>query len=185
MQLGSLHGVSRHGRRTGLIVLAVVLGVATGCGARSSSMHSERVILVRRHASPADTVWRRFNARAADLGLTLSELHPREGILQFDWITAPGDARLYLRCPNVGAPGSASLRMRIRIVPDKDGSRVILSSLVRATTSNACESTGRFERWLLGRLDVGPPQSADDEALNPFGCGSDDPSSCGHSPRDP
>lgn len=134
-----------------LTLVSAAILIPVGCASRLPESGG-RLIVVKGLAEPPESVWDRLADGARDLGLILTELRPEEGVLQFDWITAPGDARFYLRCNAEGSVGSAFLRPRIRVHATEGGSRIVVSAEVRATTTSACESTGHFENWLLGRL---------------------------------
>lgn len=139
-----------------IALIALVLGSTTACGASSSSRSTARLFIEGASSELSLLVWDQLSDRARELGLVLTELHPEKGLLKFDWITAPGDARLYLRCDVRGSVGSASLRPTLRVESLDDGVRIVISSEVRATTPALCESNGRFERWLLGQLHPAP-----------------------------
>lgn len=156
------------------VVLAVLV---TACGGRLLNGPDTRIIIERGMDESTRTVWNRLSERARELGLILTEVRPDEGIIQFDWITAPGDARLYLQCDVYGSVGSAFLRPRIRIYAAEDGSRVVVTSEVRATTTETCQSNGRFETWLLGRLDASPEFPIDEQAGSPAAGEAMDPDS--------
>ncbi|HEX6940061.1 MAG TPA: hypothetical protein VF158_11670 [Longimicrobiales bacterium] len=129
---------------------AILLGA---CGVRMFDRWDGRPVIRRHVAAPADALWARLRERMPSLGLVVVEIRPEDRLVEFDWVTAPGDGRLYLRCREPGPIGSASLKPRIAVVPDAGGSTLVIGSRVRATRPVACESTGQFEEWLLGRLE--------------------------------
>ncbi|HEX7118742.1 MAG TPA: hypothetical protein VF212_08145 [Longimicrobiales bacterium] len=135
-------------------ILAVGSAVAlAGCGVRMLDRWEGRPVIRRHVPAPPDALWARLRARAEELGLVVVEVRPEDGIIELDWMTAPGDGRLYLRCRPAGPIGSASLKPRIAIFPAETGSTLVIGSRVRATTPAACESNGQFEGWLLDRLE--------------------------------
>ncbi len=91
----------------------------------------------------------------------MARIRPEDRVIEFDWVTAPGDGRLYLRCRTPGPIGSASLKPRVSVVPEPGGSALIIGSQVRATTPSTCESTGQLEGWLMDRLEPAIAAAAD------------------------
>ena len=134
--------------------LALALGPAiAGCAVHAIDRWDGRPVVRHHVAAPADSVWSRIQDTTSGLGLVVAEVHPERRIIEFDWVTAPGAGRLYLRCDAAGAIGSASLKARIQVVGVGQGSVVIIGTRVRATVPVPCESTGQFESWLLDRLE--------------------------------
>lgn len=143
-------------------VLAFVLAIA-GCGVHVIDRWGGRPV-VRRHVdAPVDSLWARIQDTAPRLGLVVTAIHPEKRIVEFDWVTAPGDGRLYLRCRGADVVGSASFQPRVHVVREGEGSAVIIGTLVRATIPASCESTGQFESWLLDRLEPAIAAAAGDE----------------------
>jgi hypothetical protein len=134
------------------IVTLTLAALVSGCGHRLLDRWSGEPILAYRVAAPADSLWIRIAERARALDLVVAGIHPGDRIVQFDWVTTPGDGRLYLRCGGEGVVGSASLRPRVRVRDTGDGSEVVISTEVRATAASGCRSNGHFEEWLLGRF---------------------------------
>lgn len=143
------------------LALAFAVGA---CGVRSVGSRDGRPVLRRHVDAPADTLWTRIHESTSRLGLVVTAVHPDQRIIELDWVTAPGDGRLYLRCRERGAIGSASLKHRIRVVEEGEGSALVIDTRIRTTIPAACESTGHFESWLLGRL--GPAITAAVEAAS-------------------
>lgn len=136
------------------LALSVALGATiAGCAMRAIDRWDGRPVVRHHVAAPADSVWTRIQDTTPGLGLVVAEIHPERRIIEFDWVTAPGDGRLYLRCDAAGAIGSASLKTRIQVLGAGQGSVVIIGTQVRATVPASCESTGQFESWLLDRLE--------------------------------
>lgn len=144
-------------------VLALLLAIA-GCGIHMIDRWGGRPV-VRRHVdAPADSLWARIQDTAPRLGLVVTAIHPEKRIVEFDWVTAPGDGRLYLRCSGADVVGSASFQPRIHVVREGEGSAVVIGTRVRATIPAPCESTGQFESWLLDRLEPAIAAAAGDES---------------------
>lgn len=139
-----------HAVRIAVLAYTVALG---GCGVRIFDGWDGRPVLRRHVAAPPDALWARLSRRAMEIGLIVAEIRPDDRVIEFDWITAPGDGRLYLRCRGGGPIGSASLRPRVSVVSAPNGSALVIGTQVRATMPAACESTGQLEGWLLGRLE--------------------------------
>lgn|SRR5690606_18705015 len=137
----------------GVVLLALATTGVGGCGARLFERWDGRPVVTRQVPVPADRLWRPLVERAAALGLVIAEVRPEDRMIRFDWITAPGDGRLYLRCRAAGPIGSASLRPRLSVRPSRGGSVVVIESEVRATTTRACASTGQLEGWLLRQFE--------------------------------
>ncbi|HEX7051044.1 MAG TPA: hypothetical protein VF188_12625 [Longimicrobiales bacterium] len=154
---------------TGALVATVL---CAACGAHLFDHWRGRPVLTRATAVPADRLWDRLARRAGALDLVLTAVQPDRRLIEFDWITAPGDGRIYLRCTPAGPIGSASLRPRVMVRPSPTGSVVIIATEVRATTSATCESTGQFEDWLFGRLE---PAIAEAAASSDAGAVTDRP----------
>ncbi|MBI4408846.1 MAG: hypothetical protein HY561_04000 [Gemmatimonadetes bacterium] len=144
--------------RIGRVAVLAVLGL-TGCGLHFFDRFDGRPVRARQIAAPPASVWAELAQGARSLDLLISEISPEDRVLQLDWVTAPGDGRLYLRCQD-SRVGSASLRSRLHVRESGAGSSIVVASEVRATASGSCESTGRFEEWLLGQLDPAMAQVA-------------------------
>lgn len=140
-------------------IFAFCLAAVAACGVRALERGPGEVILVHRVAAPPDSVWSRLERRAAEAGLVVARRSVDERVLEFDWITAPGDGRLYLRCKDAGPVGSASLRTRVEVAPAAGGSTIVIGSRVRATAATGCASNGHFEEWMLDRLAPGSPHT--------------------------
>lgn len=103
--------------------------------------------------APPDEVWQRLAGGLDVLDLIVEEVRPEDRVIQFSWMTAPGDGREYIVCDGTERVGSASLRPRILLEPRDGGTSVVVSSEARGTTARSCESTGRFEQSILARLE--------------------------------
>lgn len=142
--------------RARLLVFRLVLvpaALLSGCGVRVFERWSGTPVLTREIPAPPETLWERLSRRASALDLVVAEIRQEERLIQFDWITAPGDGRLYLHCAPAGVVGSASIRPRVLVRRRQAGSLVVIASEVRATTGMRCVSNGQFEDWLLRRLE--------------------------------
>ena len=124
---------------------------ATGCSLRLLDRWDGRLVRTERLEERPQYVWTDLAANARSAGLLIALEDPRARVLEFSWLPAPGDGREYLRC-DAGPVGSASLRPRIEVVASRGGSVLEISSLTHATAGRDCVSTGRFEAWLLERL---------------------------------
>lgn len=141
------------GVRVGLFFVLGVALAAGGCGYRIFDRWNGRPVLSRQVPIATDTLWTRLADRVRTLNLVIAEIRPDDHLIQFDWVTPPGDGRLYVRCEPAGPVGSAFIRPRLRIRRDGGGSVIVISSEARATTPTTCVSTGQFERWLFSRLE--------------------------------
>lgn len=143
----------RAGKWLCTLIASSWIGLTGGCGVRLFDGWAGHPVLRRNVAADREVVWTLLHRMATDIDLVVAEIRPDDHIIEFDWITAPGDGRLYLRCRDGGNVGSASLKPRISIEATKQGSAIVIGSQVRATTNSSCESTGQFERWLLRRFE--------------------------------
>lgn len=130
-----------------------IVGSFGGCGVRLMDGWAGRTVIRQHVPVPVDALWSGLVHRAGEIGLVIAKIRPDHHTIEFDWVTVPGDGRLYLRCRESGPVGSASLKPRIVIEATGGGSSLVIESQVRATTSATCESTGRFEDWLLKRFE--------------------------------
>lgn len=136
-----------------MAVLGLLAGWA-GCGRlQVFDRFTGPAVLQREVAAPPDLVWERLTVRVDRMGLIVESVRPGTRSIQFGWITAPGDGRLYLQCESGSPVGSASLRPRVRVTRIGSGSAVEVSTETRPTGRAYCESTGRFEDWLLERME--------------------------------
>lgn len=133
----------------GLSLAAVAFLGLHACGLQFFDRWDGAPVLVQHFPQPADVVWERLTRELDHLDLLVSEIRARERLIQFGWVTAPGDGRLYVRCVGSDPVGSASLRARLVVRPEGSGSVLVISSEARSTVNDSCRSTGRFEDWML------------------------------------
>ncbi|HEY8470686.1 MAG TPA: hypothetical protein VIL18_13630 [Longimicrobiales bacterium] len=115
----------------------------------------------------ADALWERVAAEVDELGLVIEEVRAADRLVQLAWLTRPGDGRQYLTCGTPGIVGSASLRSRIEVVEGPAGSEIVISTEARATAARSCQSNGRFEQWLLERLQPAIAAAAAEAEASP------------------
>lgn len=147
--------------------LGALLFATAACGVRVFDRWRGEPVVAREIAAPVPILWRHISGRAGELDLVLAKIRSEEFVLEFDWVTVPGDGRLYLRCAEAGTIGNASIRPRIQLRPSATGSALVIETKVRATTTEACTSTGHFERWLLNRLEPAIQQAVTSAAAHP------------------
>lgn len=141
-------------RRLSIVAAAIALG-ASGCGFQVLDRWDGDTVRAAQVKAPADSVWAVVVERIDRLELPISRLEPEAHIVALSWVTAPGDGGQYLECAGDTPVGSASLMPRVLITELADGgSRVEVSSVVRATSGQACRSNGRYEAWLLSSLEL-------------------------------
>lgn len=140
-------------------VLALSLLAGSGCALNVLDRWDGRVIRSHVVATDTDALWRDLNAGLPAAGLLVAGIDEKPRTIDFSWITAPGDGRLYLDCGS-DAVGSASLRPRVVLLEHERGTRIEVSSITRATAAAECTSTGRFEEWLLARIGIPEPHLA-------------------------
>lgn len=154
--------------RSGLGVLSIVLALAgtSACGVRVLERWAGNQVAKTTVPAPADALLERMPAELRELGLLVEEVRPDERLIQLAWLTRSGDGRQYLTCETTGPVGSASLRPRVQLVPLDPGSEIVISTEVRSTVAASCHSNGRFEQWLLERLQpaIAAAAEAADEA---------------------
>jgi hypothetical protein len=134
--------------------MVTAIAGAAACSARAFDGWAGTPV-ARSAAVPAsaDALWERVTAELDALGLLIEEVRPEDRLVQLAWLTRPGDGRQYLSCGTPGIVGSASLRPRIEVVQGPAGSEIVISTEARATAAESCQSNGRFEQWLLERLE--------------------------------
>lgn len=136
-----------------VVLTAFAAALIAGCGIHFLGDWDGRPTARRTVAAPPPDVWQHVSSRIDELGLTVEEIRPTERIIQLGWMTMPGDGRAYLECSGSGVVGSASIRPRIHIREDGNGSIIVLGTQTRATGATTCASTGEFESWLLERME--------------------------------
>jgi len=148
-----------------MVAMALVLMGTGACGVRGLEQWAGIETTRTAVPAPADALWERVPAELAALGLLVEEVRRSERVIQLAWVTRSGDGRQYLACDTEGPVGSASLRPRVEFVPREDGgSDIIISTEVRSTVGATCRSNGRFEQWLLERLQPAVAAAAGDAA---------------------